>query len=407
LVEDQPVGLLGLANKPGGFTDADAQVAGGFGEIAAVALLNSRTLASLEASEAKFHTLFDNAADAILIHDLEGHFLEVNQVACRRLGYSRGELLEMTPMDIDAPAYAALVPERMEMVYQRGRALFETVHVCQDGTQIPIELNCRIIDYAGVPAVLSIARDITERKRTEEALARSNADLERFAYVVSHDLREPLRAVSHFLELLDQRYAGQLDEKAQTFIGYAVDGAERMGKLIDGLLAYAQVSSRPEIGPTDCEALFAQVTADLELAIEEHGAVVTHDPLPTVPVDPVQMRQLLQNLIDNGIKFHATDPPRVHVSARQRTVSSLESGGTTHEWLFSVRDNGIGIDPEQQERIFAIFQRLHTPEEFPGVGIGLAICKRIVDRHDGQMWVESTPNAGSTFYFTLPDRGEV
>jgi light-regulated signal transduction histidine kinase (bacteriophytochrome) len=214
--------------------------------------------------------------------------------------------------------------------------------------------------------------------------------------VASHDLQEPLRMVTSYLQLIAQRYRGRLDAAADEFIAFAVDGAARMHRLISDLLAYSRVGTRSRaFEPVDCQAALDQALANLEIAIEEAGATVTRDPLPIVPADEGQLVQLFQNLIGNAVKFHGQAPPCVHISAQRRR----EAGD---EWYFSVRDNGIGIDPQQFERIFMIFQRLHTMAEYSGTGIGLAICKKIVERHGGRIWVESQPGQGSTFYFTLP-----
>jgi len=231
-------------------------------------------------------------------------------------------------------------------------------------------------------------------QRTQE-LARSNAELEQFAYVASHDLQEPLRMVSGYVKMLERRYKGQLDDDADDFIHFAVDGAERMAVLINDLLTYSRVATRgKQFEPTDCEAVMEEILANLEVAVTETGATVTHDPLPTVVADEVQLGRLLRNLIGNAIKYHGEEPPKVHVSAEQ-------TGGG---WQFAVRDNGIGIEPQYHERIFAVFQRLHARDKYEGTGIGLAIARKIVERHGGRIWMESEPGKGSTFYFTVPQR---
>ena len=301
-----------------------------------------------------------------------------------------------------------------------------------------------------VKRALEEAEIYQERKRAEEtlrerteALERSNKELEQFAYVASHDLQEPLRMVSSYVQLLARRYKGRLDADADDFIGFAVDGANRMQTLINDLLSYSRVGTRGKsFELTDCEAVLAHALANLEVAIEESRAVATHDPLPTVMADSSQLVQLFQNLVDNAIKFRSEEPPRVHISATRGSgivdrvsgigyrVSGIGDGTTNHEprttnhesrtpnpesrttspeprtpipeqWLFSVRDNGIGMEPEFFERIFIIFQRLHGIGEYPGTGIGLAVCKKIVERHGGRIWVESKVGEGTTFWFTI------
>jgi PAS domain S-box-containing protein len=234
------------------------------------------------------------------------------------------------------------------------------------------------------------------REQTDE-LTSVNKDLEQFAYIASHDLQEPLRAVSGFVTLLQQRYSGKLDEKADSYINSAVEGASRMQALINGLLEYSRVGSRGNVpAPANTDDALKEALASLQTLIQESGAIVTSDPLPRVRADVIQLTHVFQNLIANAIRFRSERLPEIQVGARRQEGA----------WLFWVRDNGIGIDPKYNERIFIIFQRLHTRSKYPGTGIGLAICKRIVERHGGTIWVESQPGQGSTFYFTLPDKGE-
>jgi signal transduction histidine kinase len=238
-----------------------------------------------------------------------------------------------------------------------------------------------------------LEREATERKRTLAELMRSNSELEQFAYVASHDLKEPLRKVRVYLQLLERRYHGQLDDEASQFIGHAVDAAERMQNLVQDLLAYARVGSRSKpVEAVDCALPFNEAVANLEAVIRDGDATVAHGPLPTVWADGAQLVQLFQNLLSNAVKFRSRQPPQVHVEAEPKDG----------EWLFAVRDNGIGIDPRFIDRLFVIFQRLHSQSEYPGTGIGLAICKKIVERHGGRIWVESKMGEGATFWFTLP-----
>ena len=242
--------------------------------------------------------------------------------------------------------------------------------------------------------------ELAERERAEkklkeslEEIEHSNQDLEQFAYAASHDLQEPLRMVASYTQLLGKRYKDHLEEDARDFINFAVEGATRMQKMIDGLLVYSRVQTRGKpLEPTDCSSVVEQAISNLEIHIGETHAKVERDELPTVNGDESQLIRLFQNLIDNAIKFRGTEIPRIQ-------VSSSKQG---NKWMFSVSDNGIGIDSKYKDRVFLIFQRLHKEEEIPGTGMGLALCRRIVERHGGQIWVDSDLGKGSTFYFTIP-----
>ncbi len=243
----------------------------------------------------------------------------------------------------------------------------------------------------------SLEAEIRERKRAEEELIRSNQDLQQFAYVASHDLQEPLRNVASCLQMLEKKYKNNLDADADQYIHYAVESAVRMKALILDLLAYSRVSATKGKPPQriDCEQILDQTVKNLRAAISEAGAVITHDPLPTIFADDTQLLQVFQNLIGNAIKFRRDEPPQIHVSAVRNK----------NEWIFSVKDNGIGIESRHLDRIFVIFQRLHKRSQYDGTGMGLAIVKKVVERHGGRVWVESEPGVGTTFYFTIPEKG--
>ncbi len=364
---------------------------------------------SLRQSEERFRVLFEQAADCILLLEITPEGIPVirdaNNATFRLLGYERDELIGQPVSLIEAaPDASELVDERRKHVLSRlGTTIFEARHRCKDGTIRDFECSVTEMQIGSKTLAISVERDITERKQAEEDLKktladleRSNKELEQFAYVASHDLQEPLRMVSSYTQLLERRYKDKLDADAKEFIAYAVDGANRMQRLIQDLLAYSRVSSRGRpLTPTDCNAVLGHVRINLSVAIEESNARVTHDELPIVMADETQLVQVFQNLIGNAIKFCSEEPPRIHVSAEKNEK----------EWIFSVRDNGKGIDPQYHERIFVIFQRLQGKGEYPGTGIGLAICKRIIERHGGRIWVESEYGKGSTFYFTIPVRG--
>ncbi len=365
-----------------------------------------RVEVALRESEAKYRSIFENAAEGIYKSTPAGRFIEVNPALARMLGYTSPqellyEITDIRKFFVDQSRKEEFI--RLMLTYGTVSG-FENKLRRKDGSVIWILMNIRALhDSSGnVTGFEGMIVDITERKRVEEErerwmaeLARSNAELEQFAYIASHDLQEPLRMISGFTQLLAKRYKGRLDKDADEFIAYIVDGTTRMQQMINDLLAYSRVGTRGKpFEPTDLEDVFEKAVTYLKVAIEQNGATVTHDPLPAVMADDIQMVQLLQNLISNAIKFRREEPPRVHVSAKQRE----------NDWTFSVKDNGIGIAPEFMGRLFQLFAREHTSDKYPGTGIGLAICRRIVERHGGRIWAESEVGKGSIFYFTIPVR---
>ena len=354
-----------------------------------------------------FEYLTRYANDIIVMTDKYGMIMEANEKAVASYGFMRSELLQKNIADLQSQdtldAYKTQM-RGLEGSTEKG-LVFETVHRRKDGTTFPVEISARGISIEGTDFLQSIVRDISERKQAEEKLSqamteltRSNEELEKFAYVASHDLQEPLRMVSSFVQLLGKRYKGKLDQDADDFINFAVDGANRMQILITDLLAYSRVGRRgKKFIETSCEAALDRALFNLQAVIERSGAVVTRDLLPEVMGEGSQLTQLFQNLIGNAVKFCKDRTPRIHISAERKK----------NEWVFSVRDNGIGIEPEYSERIFSIFQRLHGRQEYQGTGIGLAICRKVVERHGGRIWVESEPGSGSTFYFTIPAQREI
>ncbi len=408
------------------------------------AIMRAVVSRSLEASEQKYRAIYENSLNGIALHQIilddagqpvDYIFLDVNPAFTELTGLSAELVLgkrvtEVLPgiekdpfIEIYGRTAETGKPVRFQQytsaldkhysiqTYSPRRGQFVTVfsdvtkrikgeeelkahreHLEELVTERTAELERANVD---------LEREVSVRRRMEQALRdanteleRSNQDLEQFAYAASHDLQEPLRMISSYLQLLERRYGGELDEAADEFIGYAVDGAKRMRGLIDSLLVYSRVGrSDDPVEKVDCERVLGRALANLRRTIEERGAQITHDPLPEVTALEGQLVQLLQNLISNGIKFCETDPPEVHVSAQRED----------DHWVFAVRDNGLGIDPEFAERIFGVFQRLHKRDVYPGTGIGLAICKRIVKRHNGRIWVESRPGEGATFSFTIPD----
>ena len=365
--------------------------------------------ASLQASEDKYKTLFYKSPLPKWIYDEETlRFLEVNDAAVRLYGYAREEFLRMTLKDIRPVDEMAGLVEDMAAVRQDPMAYHESQrrHLKRSGEVMDVLVTGHPVELGGRRARMVAVNDITERKRYElqlrhlnadlskraVELSASNAELERFAYIASHDLQEPLRMVSSFLQLLQKKYKGRLDQKADQYIHYAVDGAERMKALIMDLLEYSRVGSgKDSFGEVDTAVVMQEVGDIFRDKIIAARARVTIDPLPRVWGDKVQLIQLFQNLLSNALKYHSDKLPAIHIRAKEEAGS----------WLFAVEDNGIGIDPQFFDKIFIIFQRLHNKTDYSGTGIGLAICKKIVERHGGRIWVDSRQGEGSTFYFTI------
>jgi chemotaxis family two-component system sensor kinase Cph1 len=345
--------------------------------------------------------LIDQAHDAILIRQPGGSISYWNRGAERIYGWPKEQAMGRVAQELLETRFPKPLTEIEAEVKREKSWEGELVHTRSDGEPVVVASRWAA-DRDGkgeVKAILEINSDITARKLAEESLqranqelARSNRELEQFAYVASHDLQEPLRMIASYLELLGERYKGRLDEKADKYINYAIDGATRMKFLINDLLGYSHVTTKTRPPETiDVGAALDEATSNLGKAIAEKQAVVTQDALPTVIVDRTHLIQVFQNLISNALKF-CDGTPRIHVSAERQGQG----------WVFSVRDNGIGIAPEHRERIFQIFQRLHGRDKYSGTGIGLAICKKIVEQYGGRIWVESQPGEGSTFFFTLP-----
>jgi len=361
---------------------------------------------ALRDSEERFRTTFQLAASGIC-EVVDGRFVRVNRSLCEILGYAEDQLLGMTVKELSHPE------DRDVTDAERGRihageidsARFEKRYVRADGAVVWCEIAIALVrSVDGHPLYeVAVFDDVTERKRAEAALneahqelKRSNAELEQFAYVASHDLQEPLRMVSSYTQLLMRRYGERLDGDAREFTAYIIDGAGRMKQLIEDLLAYSRVGTKgKEFKPVPVESALRRAIVNLRAAIEESGAAVTYESLPVAQADDTQLAQLFQNLIGNALKFRSASVPRIHVSCVQKPA----------EYEIVVADNGIGIEAQYFERIFMVFQRLHNKGEYPGTGIGLAICKKVVERHGGRIWVESKPNEGSAFHFTLPKEG--
>jgi PAS domain S-box-containing protein len=360
---------------------------------------------ALAQMESRYRGLLEAAPDAMVVVNQGGEIVLLNLQAEKRFGYRRDDLIGQKVTDIIPDGFAErLIADDLRsaedaLAQQIGTGI-ELTGRRRDGSEFPIEIMLSPLESADGILVTAAIRDISARKKAEahllhkvDELSRSNEELEQFANIASHDLQEPLRMISSYTQLLSRRYKGRLDADADEFIAFAVDGAARMQRLIQDLLTFSRVGSNGnDLQETSSETALQQALVNLRGAIDDSGAQVTNGPLPVILVDEAQLTQLFQNLVGNAIKYQNSAAPRVHVSA------DLDDG---HRWVFSVADNGLGIDPKYFDKIFGMFQRLHKREEYAGTGIGLAICKKIVERHGGNIVVESQPGQGSTFRFTV------
>lgn len=361
------------------------------------------TTGEIKQSKELFRILFYRSPIGTYIIQ-NGHFRLVNRQLAYILGYDEDELIGRLSLSFVLPEDRDAVRENAIKMLKGGCSLGYEFRVVNKQAKIKWVMETVVpVYYRRKRATLGSLIDVTERKQMEERLQqmtaemqRSNTELEQFAYVISHDLQEPLRMVSSYTQLLAKRYGKKLDTDADEFIGYAVDGAKRMQTLLHDLLEYSRVGTRGKpFGLVNCEHVVEQAMANLKIAIEECSASVSYDTLPTVMGDEGQLVRLFQNLIGNAIKFRREETPQVYISALRRN----------NIITFTVKDNGIGIDPQHSQSIFEIFRRLHTREEYPGTGMGLAICKKIVERHGGHISVQSQPGQGSTFYFSVDMAG--
>ncbi|WP_226481185.1 PAS domain-containing protein [Natrinema amylolyticum] len=364
-----------------------------------------RQLREREARLERFKEFTDDVLDAVddlfYVLDETGDLKRWNKTLTEVTGYTNAEVESMHALeffeDEDANRVATAIGDAFETGHTRVEATIRT----KDGAEVPYEFIASTLENPdGDPVVTGIGRDVTDQRESQrklealvDDLEESNQRLEQFAYAASHDLQEPLRMISSYLTLVERRYADALDDDAEEFIEFAVDGADRMQEMIDGLLQYSRVDTQGDsFRPVDCETVLADVLADLEVRIDETDAEITVDSLPQVYGDPGQLRQLFQNLLDNAITYSGDGTPRISVFAEK----------TDAKWMISVRDRGIGIEPSDADRIFQVFDRLHSHEEYAGTGIGLALCQRITERHDGEITVASDPGEGSTFTVELP-----
>ena len=366
-------------------------------------------------------TLLESIPDHIYFKDRQSRFIRINPAMARAFKLKDpAEAIGKTDFDFFAREHAQQAFEDEQQIMRTGQPLVgrEEKETWPDGSVTWVSTSKEALrdENGTIIGTFGISRDVTARKRAEDALAekaqelaRSNIELEQFAYVASHDLQEPLRMIASYLQLLARRCEDKLDADGREFLSYAVDGAKRMQSLIHDFLKLSRVGRHAgSFMWTDCSEALQEALSNLKVAIDASGASITHSPLPRIRCDRVQLTQLFQNLIGNAIKFRRREePPQIHIGAElSKSVPGEAGEPVMTEWLFAVRDNGIGIEKQYFERIFVIFQRLHARGQYPGTGIGLALCKKIVERHGGRIWCESEPGKGATFYFTVPHHGD-
>lgn len=412
-----------------------------------LALHNHKMEVKLKESEERYRRLFDNSNDSIMIYNKEGMILDVNASTCEIFQYTYQDLVGKSIKQLISPSSNCLIAEMEDNLKRKGHYDGEILFLENGGREIDTETSFRKVKFINQDDVLCISRDITQRKRKEKLIHEmlkkeeklvknlqtsnkelqstteelqlsnmyltnaqdelnetikkleiSNSELEQFAYVASHDLQEPLRMISSFTQLLERKYKDELDKGALEYIAFTVDGAKRMQCLINDLLTYSRLTSdAEEFVEVNLDEVLDEALFNLKMEIKENMVVITREPLPHIFVDYSQMVQLFQNLIGNAIKYKSEKTPIIYIYGQEESEN----------WLFKIEDNGIGIEPEYFERIFQIFRRLHTKDEYEGTGIGLSICKKIVERHGGQIWVESELGKGSTFCFTIPKNSNI
>ncbi|WP_415378555.1 sensor histidine kinase [Halosimplex sp. TS25] len=346
----------------------------------------------------QYRALTQAASDVIVTIDERSVVRSVNPSVADVFGYEQSEVVE-EPLTLLMPdEFTDQHFEGVDRYLATGERTLDWEYVelpgrHADGSEIPLAVSFGEAEFGDERFFTGIMRDISERKRIQRRLEASNERLEQFAYAASHDLQEPLRMITSYLMLIEQRYGDELDEDGEEFLEFAVDGADRMKAMIDGLLEYSRVETQGDpFTAVDLDAVFDDVLVDLQVQTEESGAEITAESLPTVEGDPAQLRQVFQNLLSNAVEYSGDAPPRIHVAAERRGAA----------WTVSVSDEGVGIESDATDEIFEVFRRLHGRDEHAGTGIGLALCRRIVERHGGDIWVESEPGEGSTFSFTLP-----